>query len=119
MTNKNQSKIEVQRSELVALHSCIAIVINKGIPSNEDCAFLMEAMTHIADQEKKTKKSFNVKIDHKYIKGLWHCCKVVLDNDLQKDHVHATDISKIMSKIAIEIDKIIAMDKKPSLELVK
>lgn len=96
------------------------IVLNNDIPeTKEDIGLLMEALSDIAIQHKNTAKEYKLKIKEKQIKALWYCCKIVLDNNLQRDHVHATDIMSVFSKIAKVIDDLIAMDKSPSMRLLK
>lgn len=111
-------EIEIKRPELLAIHSTIMIILNNDIPEPQDAALLLEAMSDIAKQDKDTKKDFKLKLKEKQLKPLWHCCNIVLKNELQRDHIHATEVMTIFSKIAIEIDKLEAM-KKPALELVE
>lgn len=79
----------------------------------------MEIMSDIARQDKDTKKEFNLKLKENHLIPCWHCCKIVLDNELQRDHIHATEIMTIISKIATEIDKQEAMKTRPNLRLVE
>lgn len=116
---KYMNEFDIKRQELLAVHSCIMIVLNNDIPSPSDAAMLMETMSEIASKDKDTKKEFKLKLKSERLVPLWHCCNIVLQNNLHKDHIHATEISQIMSKLAITIDQNAAMEKKPQLELVK
>lgn len=121
---KNQSscqslfEIKIKRNELLGVHSCIMIVLNNEIPAPQDAALLLEAMSDLANQDKDTKKEFTIKIKEKQLKPLWHCCNIVLQNELQKGHMHATDIIQIQTKLAEAIDAQTMMGVRP-LELVK
>lgn len=86
----------------------------------EDVGLLMECMSRIAEQDKITegKEWITLNLEDKYIKPCWHCCKIVLDNNLQKDHHHATDIIMIFEKIGELANKIDVMGMSPKLVLV-
>lgn len=114
----DNTEIKIKRNELLALHSCIMIVLNNDIPSPADAGILTEALSDIAAQDKGTNKEFNLKLKRKQLEPLWHCCNIVLKNNLHKDHIHATGIIPIFGKIGIVIDQAIAMNKRPNLELV-
>lgn len=116
--NIQKHSIAMKRGELIALHSCVTTVINKEIASPADTGLLMEALDELASQDKDTNKEFSVKLRDKFLRPIWHCCKIVLDNNLQRDHVHATDIMSGFSKVAKEIDKTIAMGR-PPLEIIQ
>lgn len=112
-------EITVTRPELLALHSCLLIVVNNDIPSPSDIGLLMTIMTEVASQDKDTKKEFKLKLKQESTKPLWHCCNIVLSNDLARDHIHATEIMSIFHKLAVAIDQDVAMGARPGLELVK
>ena len=112
-------ELEIKRPELLAAHSCVMIVLNNQIASGADAGLLLELLSDIAEQDKETTKDFKLKIKPKQLQPLWHCCNIVLQNNLQKDHVHATEISTIFSKIGIACDQQIAMNEAPKLKLVE
>lgn len=98
-------KIKTPRQELLALHSCIAKVISLDIPQPSEAAMLMSIMTELALQDEDKKQVF-LKLKDESLVPCWHCCNIVLQNNLQKDHVHSSEIMSIMQKIAEAIDEL-------------
>jgi hypothetical protein len=116
---EKMTEIEIKRHELLAADSCVKIVLQNDIPANaKDRGLLMESLTEIAKSDKDTKKEFKLKLGNKFPIPIWHCCNIVLQNNLYKDHVHMTDISSVMAKLAKAIDDNNLMNT-PALEIVK
>lgn len=111
-------ELQVKRPELLALHSCIMIVVNNEIPSPSDAGLLLECLSDIAKQDKDTSKEFRLKLEDKQLIPCWHCCNIVLKNKLQRDHIHATEVMQVFMKLAEEIDIQTTMKKRPYIELV-
>lgn len=113
-----KSEIDTTRNELRVLWACIKKIAEEDIATPADQGLLMEALSAVAEQEKDTTKPFKMKLDSKFLKPCWHCCNIVLNNNLVKNHIEATAVIGILEKLAIEIDKETMMGK-PVLELIK
>ena len=112
------NKIETNKHEVNALWGCIKTVLDNGIASPSDAGLLMESMSRVAEQHKETAKDYSIKLEDKFLKPCWHCCNIVLQNELARDHTEATVIILMLEKLAQEIDNN-AMMGKPVLEIVK
>ena len=117
MLVEKKHEIKLKRKNLLALHQCIMIVLNNDIPDPADAGLLLELMSRIAEQDKVTTDEFTLKLEDKYMRPAWHCCNIVLQNGLQKDHFHATDTFKIFELIAEKIDNKSMMETSP-LQLI-
>lgn len=121
--NKPENKIHefpIKRGHLLALHQNIRTIIDNDIPSSkEDIGLLLELLTDISKQDKDTKKEITLKLKTKQLKPSWHCCNIILQNEMQKDHIHAEETMWIMSLIAQKIDALAQMEVKPSLTLLE
>jgi hypothetical protein len=118
---KSEDKIHeftIKRGHLLALHQNIRIILDNDIPSDqESVGLLLEILTDIAKQDKDTKKEFTLKLKRKQMKPAWHCSRIVLDNRLEKDHIHAEETMYLMALMAKEIDAADALDR-PVLQLL-
>ena len=112
------NELDTNKHEIKALWKCIRIVLDNGIASPADAGLLMEAMSRVAEQYKETTKGYTLKLEDKFLKPCWHCCNIVLQNDLVKEQTELTVIILLLEKLAEEIDYNTMMDK-PALELVK
>lgn len=110
----------IKRGHLLALHHNVKTIIENEVPSTPaEVALLMEALTEMAKQDKQTKKEFNLKLKEKFLKPCWHCCNIILQNELQKDHIHAEETMWIQTLLAQKIDALTQMEIKPSLTLLE
>lgn len=107
----NIKEFKMQRSNLLAIYSCIRLIIeasndekNDLFISNADIGLLMECMTEVAKNDKDTNKELTVKLGFKFIEPIWHCLNMVIQNKLHKDQNHFTDICQIIEKFAVVLD---------------
>jgi len=121
--NKENREVALKEANNTTLKTAlfsINRVISKGVPSSPaQVGFLMELMTKLSvllcDEDTTL---FTIYLSEEDAVGLWHCLNVALNNEFYTDQRDLTLALELVSRLAVELDKLEVMDSAPSLNLV-
>lgn len=79
---KDKIKMETNTAEHRALWTCVRAVLEEGLVPEPEIDAVFELMEDLANQEKDSRKPYNIILPINYFVGMWHCVNTCRKFDL-------------------------------------
>lgn len=109
-------KIEVKANEVLLAWNCAAFCIDNGKVSEEESEDMLTLLVDLANQHRKTTKTYTLKLSLDQLKALWHSINICSKEGIippSKDKIRWG----LFAKVADVIDAKTAFDSPPHVVL--